>query len=110
MSTIGETPKRGFEPADVLSGLKRRGDMLQRISALATLVLLIIAFSFMNDAFFSMRNGMSVLLQTAVIGPLGIGVTVVISLVCHDMHDVFRLCDRVMVMNNSRSVGEHAID
>ncbi|MBP0616932.1 ATP-binding cassette domain-containing protein [Jiella mangrovi] len=33
-----------------------------------------------------------------------------IFLVCHDMHDVFRLCDRVMVMNNGRNVGDYAID
>lgn len=32
-----------------------------------------------------------------------------IFLVSHDMHDVFRLCDRVMVMNNGRNVGSHKI-
>lgn len=33
-----------------------------------------------------------------------------ILLVSHDMHDVFDLCDRVMVMNKGRLVGSHAID
>ncbi len=33
-----------------------------------------------------------------------------IFLVSHDMHDVFELCDRVVVMNKGRVVGAHAID
>lgn len=33
-----------------------------------------------------------------------------IFLVSHDMHDVFELCDRVMVMNKGRNVGTYAID
>ena len=33
-----------------------------------------------------------------------------IFLVSHDMHDVFDLCDRVVVMNKGRLVGSHAID
>lgn len=32
-----------------------------------------------------------------------------ILLVSHDMHDVFELCDRVVVMNKGRLVGAHAI-
>jgi len=32
-----------------------------------------------------------------------------IFLVSHDMHDVFELCDRVMIMNKGRSVGAHPI-
>ncbi|WP_172327946.1 ATP-binding cassette domain-containing protein [Mangrovicoccus sp. HB161399] len=32
-----------------------------------------------------------------------------IFLVSHDMHDVFELCDRVVVMNKGRLVGAHAI-
>lgn len=32
-----------------------------------------------------------------------------IFLVSHDMHDVFDLCDRVMVMNKGRNVGSHDI-
>lgn len=33
-----------------------------------------------------------------------------ILLVSHDMHDVFELCDRVVVMNKGRLVGAHRID
>lgn len=33
-----------------------------------------------------------------------------IFLVSHDMHDVFDLCDRVMVMNKGRNVGTHDIE
>ncbi|WP_128255594.1 ATP-binding cassette domain-containing protein [Falsirhodobacter deserti] len=33
-----------------------------------------------------------------------------IFLVSHDMHDVFELCDRVIVMNKGRIVGAHRID
>lgn len=33
-----------------------------------------------------------------------------IFLVSHDMHDVFELCDRIMVMNKGQNVGSHAID
>ncbi len=33
-----------------------------------------------------------------------------IFLVSHDMHDVFDLCDRVVVMNKGKVVGAHAID
>ncbi|KJZ26841.1 ABC transporter ATP-binding protein, partial [Paracoccus sp. S4493] len=32
-----------------------------------------------------------------------------IFLVSHDIHDVFDLCDRVVVMNKGRVVGAHAI-
>lgn len=32
-----------------------------------------------------------------------------IFLVSHDMHDVFELCDRIVVMNKGRVVGAHAI-
>lgn len=55
-----------------------RADMLHRLSALATLIGLIIAFAFLNSAFLSVNNAMTVLLQTAVIGLLGIGMTIVI--------------------------------
>ncbi|WP_298813133.1 ATP-binding cassette domain-containing protein [uncultured Roseibium sp.] len=51
--------------------------------------------------------------ETAMVGELikqlrteGIG----ILLVSHDMHDVFELCDRVVVMNKGRVVGAHHID
>jgi len=30
-----------------------------------------------------------------------------IFLISHDLHDVFELCDRVMVMKNGRNVGTH---
>ncbi|CAJ1369421.1 unnamed protein product [Effrenium voratum] len=33
-----------------------------------------------------------------------------ILLVSHDMHDVFELCDRVVVMNKGRNVGSHGIE
>lgn len=33
-----------------------------------------------------------------------------ILLVSHDMHDVFELCDRVVVMNKGRLVGAHSIE
>jgi D-xylose transport system ATP-binding protein len=33
-----------------------------------------------------------------------------IFLISHDLHDVFDLCDRVMVMKNGRNVGVHSID
>ena len=33
-----------------------------------------------------------------------------IFLISHDMHDVFELCDRVMVMKNGRNVGAFKID
>jgi len=33
-----------------------------------------------------------------------------IFLISHDMHDVFDLCDRIMVMKNGRCVGTHPID
>lgn len=32
-----------------------------------------------------------------------------IFLVSHDMHDVFELCDRVVVMNRGRKVGSHSV-
>ncbi|MET1411393.1 ATP-binding cassette domain-containing protein [Roseibium sp. HPY-6] len=51
--------------------------------------------------------------ETAMVGDLikqlraeGIG----ILLVSHDMHDVFELCDRVIVMNKGRNVGSHRIE
>lgn len=59
-------------------GLRLKADMLHRISALVTLLGLIIAFAFLNSAFFSVNNAMTVLLQTSVIGLLGIGLTLVI--------------------------------
>ncbi len=51
---------------------------MHRLSALATLVLLIALFSFGNPAFLSVNNGLTILLQTSVIGLLAIGMTLVI--------------------------------
>ncbi|WP_140848720.1 ABC transporter permease [Paracoccus sp. FO-3] len=53
-------------------------DTFHKLSALATLALLIGVFAFGNAAFFSVNNGLTVLLQTSVIGLLGIGMTMVI--------------------------------
>jgi ABC-type branched-subunit amino acid transport system ATPase component len=51
--------------------------------------------------------------ETAMVGELirqlkqeGLG----IFLVSHDMHDVFDLCDRVVVMNRGRNVGSYRVD
>lgn len=54
------------------------GSYLHRASALATLLLLVLGFSFASPAFLSVNNGLTVLLQTSVIGLLGIGMTMVI--------------------------------
>ncbi|WP_137113522.1 ABC transporter permease [Mesorhizobium sp. GR13] len=54
------------------------GEAFHKLSALATLALLVGAFAFGNSAFLSVNNGLTVLLQTSVIGLLGIGMTMVI--------------------------------
>ncbi|NIZ63269.1 ribose ABC transporter permease [Sedimentitalea sp. CY04] len=54
------------------------GSSLHKLSALLTLLLLILAFSFTSPAFLSVNNGLTVLLQTSVIGLLAIGMTLVI--------------------------------
>ncbi|MCB1357780.1 MAG: ABC transporter permease [Maritimibacter sp.] len=51
---------------------------IHKLSALLTLLILIFIFSFGNAAFLSVNNGLTVLLQTCVIGLTGIGVTMVI--------------------------------
>lgn len=65
-----------------ISNLKVRflpsGSALHKLSALITLLLLVLAFSFTSPAFLSVNNGLTVLLQTAVIGLLAIGMTMVI--------------------------------
>lgn len=53
-------------------------ETFHKLSALATLALLIGVFAFGNAAFLSVNNGLTVLLQTSVIGLLGIGMTMVI--------------------------------
>lgn len=55
-----------------------RAQTLHKLSALATLALLVAAFAFGNAAFLSVNNGLTILLQTSVIGILGIGMTMVI--------------------------------
>ncbi|WP_372572202.1 ABC transporter permease [Ruegeria jejuensis] len=54
------------------------GSSLHKLSAIATLVVLVIAFSFTSPAFLSVNNGLTILLQTSVIGLLAIGLTMVI--------------------------------
>ncbi|MBE9638310.1 ABC transporter permease [Salipiger mangrovisoli] len=49
-----------------------------RVSALLTLAILVIAFAFASPAFLSVNNTLTILLQTSVIGLLGIGMTMVI--------------------------------
>ncbi|MCC5961192.1 MAG: ABC transporter permease [Rhodobacteraceae bacterium] len=51
---------------------------MHRASALLTLVLLVVGFSMASASFFSVNNGLTILLQTSVIGLLGIGLTLVI--------------------------------
>ncbi|MBP0616934.1 ABC transporter permease [Jiella mangrovi] len=75
----GSTSKPGdLDLIGIAASLPRQGDLIQKLSALATLVVLVIAFSFVNGAFLSSANAMTILLQTAVIGLLGLGMTVVI--------------------------------
>lgn len=61
-----------------LGGLMPAEGQLHRLSALMTLLLLILGFSLASPAFFSVNNALTVLLQTSVIGLLGIGMTMVI--------------------------------
>ncbi|MEM9630878.1 MAG: ABC transporter permease [Pseudomonadota bacterium] len=67
---------RAAEPASWT--LKLSAGSFHKLSALLTLAVLVFAFSFGNDAFFTVNNGLTVLLQTSVIGLLGIGMTLVI--------------------------------
>ena len=69
MEVEKEKPKLRFLPT---------GSALHKLSALITLLLLILVFSFTSSAFFSVNNGLTVLLQTSVIGLLAIGMTMVI--------------------------------
>jgi ribose/xylose/arabinose/galactoside ABC-type transport system permease subunit len=57
---------------------QRRKDLVQKFAALGSLLVLMIAFSFTSDAFFSVGNGMTVALQVTSIAYLGIGATCVI--------------------------------
>ncbi|QDL91652.1 ABC transporter permease [Paroceanicella profunda] len=58
--------------------LRPSAGLFHRMSAFLTLILLVAAFSFGNAAFLSVNNGLTILLQTSVIGLLGIGMTMVI--------------------------------
>lgn len=49
-------------------------ETFHKLSAALTLLILIFIFSFGNAAFLSVNNGLTVLLQTSVIGLLGIGI------------------------------------
>ena len=69
MEVEKEKPKLRFLPT---------GSALHKLSALITLLLLILVFSFTSSAFSSVNNGLTVLLQTSVIGLLAIGMTMVI--------------------------------
>lgn len=60
------------------AGLAFSADALHKLSALFTLFMLIAIFAFGSPAFLSIGNGLTVLLQTSVIGLLGIGMTLVI--------------------------------
>ena len=57
---------------------ERQKDLLQKFAALASLLGLIVIFSFTSDAFFTVGNGMTVALQVTSIAFLGIGATCVI--------------------------------
>jgi ribose transport system permease protein len=61
-----------------IGSLLPRGAYLHRFSALLTLLLLVLGFSLASQSFFSVNNGLTILLQTSVIGLLGIGLTLVI--------------------------------
>lgn len=60
------------------AGIAFSADALHKLSALFTLFMLIAIFAFGSPAFLSVGNGLTILLQTSVIGLLGIGMTLVI--------------------------------
>lgn len=64
--------------ATPLAALMPDAAKIHRLSALLTLLLLVTGFSIASQAFFSVNNGLTILLQTSVIGLLGIGMTMVI--------------------------------
>ncbi|AZV77056.1 ABC transporter permease [Parasedimentitalea marina] len=53
-------------------------EMFHKLSAALTLLILVAIFAFGNPAFLSVNNGLTIMLQTSVIGLLGIGMTMVI--------------------------------
>lgn len=60
------------------SRFKFSASTFHQLSAVLTLALLVVLFSFGSPAFLSVNNGLTILLQTAVIALLGIGMTLVI--------------------------------
>ncbi|MDB6176294.1 ABC transporter permease [Paracoccus sp. Z330] len=71
--------------AELVQRLRRAGssarlskEAFHKLSAVLTMLILIVVFSIGNGAFLSVNNGLTILLQTAVIGLLGIGMTMVI--------------------------------
>ncbi|SDI48496.1 ABC transporter permease [Salipiger marinus] len=70
-------PAAGRGPASFASLMPDAGK-IHRLSALLTLLLLIVGFALASQSFFSVNNGLTILLQTSVIGLLGIGMTMVI--------------------------------
>lgn len=75
MSGLG---KAATEPLARPMGFERAVRLAQKLAALVTLLALILAFSFGSPAFLSVNNGLTILLQTSIIGLLGIGMTLVI--------------------------------
>ncbi|MGY2049847.1 ABC transporter permease [Methylobacterium sp. JK268] len=57
---------------------ERRRELVQKFAALASLLVLVAAFSLTSPAFFSLGNGLTIALQVTSIGLLGIGATCVI--------------------------------
>lgn len=57
---------------------EKRKDLIQKLAALFSILMLIVIFSISSSAFFSLSNAMTVSLQTTSIAFLGIGVTIVI--------------------------------
>jgi ribose transport system permease protein len=75
---LSQVEKAGAEPLAQRGGIEAASRLAQKLAALVTLIALIIAFSFGSPAFLSVNNGLTVLLQTSIIGLLGIGMTLVI--------------------------------
>lgn len=72
--TDASRPTHRLAPGRLASGLAS----LHRLSAILTLFLLVIGFSLASPQFLSVNNSMTIVLQTSVIGILGIGMTMVI--------------------------------
>lgn len=75
---MSQVEKAGAEPRARGSRIEGVSRLAHKLAALVTLMALIVAFSFGSPAFLSVNNGLTVLLQTSIIGLLGIGMTLVI--------------------------------